>query len=37
MIDMFHSPQDLIAEKNCRSELQEAGEIEEFSNESVSG
>ena len=37
MIDMFHLLRDLIAEQDHRSELQEAGEIEEFSDESVSG
>ena len=33
MIDMFHSPQDLIAERDRRADPEEAGEIEEFTDE----
>ena len=33
MIDMLHSPWDLIAERDRRADLEEAGEIEEFTDE----
>jgi hypothetical protein len=33
MIDMFHSPRDLIAERDHRADLEEAGEMEPFTDE----
>jgi hypothetical protein len=36
MIDMFHSPRDLIAERNRRADLEDPGEMEEYTDECVS-
>jgi hypothetical protein len=33
MIDMFHYPRDLITERDRRVDLEEAGEMEEFTDE----